>query len=159
MTDTLATTDTFGDLAPWQSMLDRCSELFDDMLPGAAVGFVPRSGSGIQPGKHVAGLAASSANGDVAMMKWTADGGGMQASLLPYPGYTGSGVDLLFVADDDAIATMQSALGGDALSAIKRLIRQGSIMFFVLRTKFELQDAGYEEFLDTLGLAFLGACR
>jgi hypothetical protein len=29
----------------------------------------------------------------------------------------------------------------------------------VMKTKYELQDAGYEEFLDTLGLAFLGACR
>jgi hypothetical protein len=42
---------------------------------------------------------------------------------------------------------------------MKRQIRAGNIMFFVMRTKYELQDAGYEEFLDTLGLAFLGACR
>ncbi|MBI4984008.1 MAG: hypothetical protein HZC24_01290 [Rhodocyclales bacterium] len=152
-----AMTSTFGDLAPWQAMLDRCRELFSEMIPGSAVAFVPRSGSGIQPGKHVAGLVGSAS--EVEMMKWVTDGGGMQASLLRYPGFADAKVDLLFVADDDAIATMQSALGGDTLSAIKRLIRQGSIMFFVLRNKFELQDAGYEEFLDTLGLAFLGACR
>jgi len=32
-------------------------------------------------------------------------------------------------------------------------------MFFVFRTRQELQDAGYDDFLDSLGLAFLGACR
>jgi len=28
-----------------------------------------------------------------------------------------------------------------------------------MKTKYQLQDAGYEDFLDTLGVAFLGACR
>jgi hypothetical protein len=32
-------------------------------------------------------------------------------------------------------------------------------MFFVLRRRHELQDAGYDDLLDSLGLAFLGACR
>jgi hypothetical protein len=124
---------------------------------GVAVGFVPRAGSGIQPGKHVAGLVDGGAG--VAMMKWQAHGAGMTVSLLDYPGFQGAGVDLLFVVDDDALQALRAALDGDALAQIKRLIRQGRILFFVLRTKFELQDAGYEEFLDTLGLAFLGACR
>ena len=47
----------------------------------------------------------------------------------------------------------------ERMPVLKRLIRSGDILFFVFRTKFELQDAGYEDFLDTLGLAFLGACR
>jgi hypothetical protein len=149
--------DGFGDLAAWQAMLDRHGELFTGMAFGAAVAFVPRMGSGIQPGKHVAGLVGA---GDrVEMMKWTVGGKGMQCSVEPYPGFQRANVDLLFVADDLALATMQAALDGQALSAVKRLIRQGGIMFYVLRTKFELQDAGYEDFLDTLGLAFLGACR
>jgi hypothetical protein len=32
-------------------------------------------------------------------------------------------------------------------------------MFYALKPKDALQDAGYEDFLDSLGLAFLGACR
>lgn len=147
----------FGERGAWQAMLDRHAELFTDMTEGSSVGFVPRSGSGIQPGKHVAGLVGAGA--DVEMMKWTVGADGMRCSVRPYPGFQDAKVDLLFVADDVALLTMQAALDGDTLSSIKRLIRQGSIMFFVLRTKFELQDAGYEEFLDTLGLAFLGACR
>ena len=147
----------FADPPVWQAMLDRHCELFTEMIPGSSVGFVPRSGSGIQPGKHVAGLVDSGS--DVEMMRWMADGSGMIASVQPYPGFQDARVDLLFVADDVALTVMHASLDGDTLSSIKRLIRQGNIMFFVLRTKFELQDAGYEEFLDTLGLAFLGACR
>ncbi len=41
----------------------------------------------------------------------------------------------------------------------KRLIRRGNIMFFVFRNKARLQDAGDEDFLESRGLAFLGACR
>lgn len=152
-----AAEDAFGDVAPWQAMLDRYSELFTDMEAGSSVAFVPRAGSGIQPGKHVAGLVG--AGGDVPMMKWVADGSGMTAGVMRYPGFHEARADLLFVADEAALDAMRASLAVDTLSLVKRLIRQGHIMFFVLRTKFELQDAGYEEFLDTLGLAFLGACR
>ena len=84
---------------------------------------------------------------------------GTVSSLRSYAGYEDARVDLLFVAEDAAIEALRSALHGDALSIVKRQIRQGAIMFYVMRTKYELQDAGYEEFLDGLGLAFLGACR
>ena len=57
-----ATASAFGELRDWQLMLDRHAELFSEMLPGSSVGFVPRAGSGIQPGKHVAGLLGSSAS-------------------------------------------------------------------------------------------------
>lgn len=137
-------------------MLDRHAELFTEMLPGSAVGFVPRAGSGIHPGKHVAGL--MNAGGEGEMMAWEA-GDGMRASLRRYSGFQDAKVDLLFVAEDGAIEAMRNALQGDTLSIIKRQIRQGGIMFYVMRTKYELQDAGYEDFLDNLGLAFLGACR
>lgn len=152
-----ATLSAFGELTDWQSMLDRHAELFTEMLPGSSVGFVPRAGSGIQPGKHVAGL--MNAGGEGEMMAWEADGNGMRASLRRYSGFQDAKADLLFVAEDGAIEAMRNALQGDTLSIIKRQIRQGGIMFYVMRTKYELQDAGYEDFLDNLGLAFLGACR
>lgn len=83
----------------------------------------------------------------------------MHASRRSYTGFKQASVDLLFVADDAALAALQEALEADTLSIMKRLIRKGNIMFYVMKTKYQLQDAGYEEFLDSLGLAFLGACR
>jgi hypothetical protein len=147
----------FGPLDDWQAMLQRHAELFSEMSHGSAVGFVRRAGSGLQPGKRVAGLAT--ADGEGRMMAWEIGDGGMHASLRAYAGFGTVQVDLLFVAEDAAIGAMRAALDGDALSIMRRLIRQGGIMFYVMRTKYELQDAGYEDFLDTLGLAFLGACR
>ena len=68
-------------------------------------------------------------------------------------------LDLLLVADDEALEAISRHLGGDPLTVMKGLIRRGNVLFYVMRTKRELQDAGYEDFLDSLGLAFLGACR
>ncbi|MBZ0143467.1 MAG: hypothetical protein KJZ92_15975 [Rhodocyclaceae bacterium] len=154
---TVAIENTFGELADWQRMLDRHAELFSEMTPGSSVAIVPKEGSGIQPGKHVAGLMAAEGAGE--MLRWEVVPGGMHAERVPYRGFQEAKVDLLFVADDEAMEKLRGSIGDETLSLMKRQIRSGNIMFFVMRTKYELQDAGYEEFLDTLGLAFLGACR
>lgn len=149
--------NAFGDLSAWQAMLDRHAELFSEMSAGSRVGFVSRSESGLSPGKHVAGLMAANGAGD--MMAWERRETGMQTSLEDYAGFQDARVDLLFVAEDEALAAMREALSGEALGMIKRLIRKGGIMFYVMKNKYQLQDAGYEEFLESLGLSFLGACR
>lgn len=153
----IVTESTFGELADWQTMLDRHGELFVDMVPGSSVAVVPREGSGIQPGKHVAGLKAAGGSGD--MLRWEVTADGMRAAIVPYRGFQEAKVDLLFVAEAEALDKLRGNIGDETLPLMKRQIRAGSIMFFVMRTKYELQDAGYEEFLDSLGLAFLGACR
>jgi len=154
---TVATESPFGELDEWQAMLDRQAELFADMAPGSSVAIVPREGSGIQPGKHVAGLKAAEGAGE--MLRWEVTAGGMHAEIVPYRGFQQAKVDLLFVAEAEALDRLRGNIGDETLPLMKRQIRAGSIMFFVMRTKYELQDAGYEEFLDSLGLAFLGACR
>ncbi|HXE47942.1 MAG TPA: hypothetical protein VN663_06190 [Ramlibacter sp.] len=150
-------TSAFGEIHEWQAMLDRHATLFSELSPGSAVGFVPRAGSGIHPGKHVAGVMA--AGGEGQMLTWGMDGEHMRADVRRYSGFQDARVDLLFVADESGLEAMRDALSGETLSIIKRQIRKGAIMFFVMKTKYELQDAGYEDFLDSLGLAFLGACR
>ena len=152
-----ATTSVFGELDEWQAMLGRHEELFTEMVPGSSVAIVPKEGSGIQPGKHVAGLMAAEGAGE--MLRWEVTTGGMRAECVPYRGFQDAKVDLLFVADEEALDKLRNNIGDDTRTLMKRHIRAGNIMFFVMRTKYELQDAGYEEFLDTLGLAFLGACR
>ena len=150
-------TSLFGDLPDWQAMLERHAPLLSELVPGSAVGFVPRAGSGIHPGKHVAGV--MKAGGEGQMLTWTMESERMRASIRHYSGFQDAGVDLLFVADEAGLDAMREALDGETLSIIKRQIRRGAIMFFVMKTKYQLQDAGYEDFLDSLGLAFLGACR
>lgn len=153
---TTATDRTFGEIASWQSMLDRHRELFLDMVQGSRIGFVSREASGILPGKHLEGVKVAA---EVPMLAWQLEDGAMSARIERFAGMSSTKVDLLLVADEEALETMLSELDGDTLSVIKRLIRRGRMMFFVFKNKAQLQDAGYEDFLDSLGLAFLGACR
>ena len=154
---TTATDQMFGDIGLWQSMLDRQRELFVDMDAGSRIGFVSREASGILPGKHLEGVQMVAT--EVPLMAWQIENGGMSVRIERFAGMSSTRVDLLLVADRDAMEAMQTELGGDMLKTIKRLIRRGNIMFFVFKNKAQLQDAGYEDFLDSLGLAFLGACR
>ena len=151
-----ATDQTFGELPLWQSMLDRHRELFLDMVQGSRIGFVSREASGILPGKRLEGVQVAT---EVPMLAWQLENGAMSARIERFAGMASTKVDLLLVADEEALATMLSELSGDTLTVIKRLIRRGRMMFFVFKNKAQLQDAGYEDFLDSLGLAFLGACR
>ena len=149
--------DRFGELQAWQAMLDRYAELFSEMNPGARVGIVARADSGMLPGKHVASAIAASGAGQ--MLAWERQGAGMRASIEVFGGIKDARVDLLFVAEEEALAATREALSGEALNVVKRLIRKGGIMFYVMKDKYQLQEAGYDEFLDSLGLSFLGACR
>jgi hypothetical protein len=146
----------FGDIALWQSMLDRYRELFIEMQLASRIGFVSREASGILPGKRLEGVQVAT---EVPMMAWQLEAGGMSARIERFAGMSSTQVDLLLVADEEAMAAMLDQLGGDLPTTIKRLIRRGRMMFFVFKNKAQLQDAGYEDFLDSLGLAFLGSCR
>lgn len=153
---TSSTIQGFGEIASWQSMLDRYRELFVEMQEGSRIGFVSREASGILPGKRLEGVQVAT---EVPMLAWQLEGGGMSARIERFAGMSSTKVDLLLVADEEAMATMREQIDGDMPTAIKRLIRRGRMMFFVFKNKAQLQDAGYEDFLDSLGLAFLGACR
>jgi len=136
--------DVFFDLNTWQAMLDRQQEVFSGMLRGARIGIIPKEEFDSLEGKILA---------------WEAQDGRMLADYRPFTGFRNTDVDLLFVADDEAMVTLYEKAGDNAFSQMKELIRRGTILFYVLKTKSELLDMGYEEFLDALGLAFLGACR
>lgn len=146
----------FGDLPAWQQMLDRHREVFAEMDDGARIGIVSREASGILPGKHLEGVLHAA---EVDMLAWEVQGGGMLASIERFAGMATAKVDVLLVADAEALAAARADLAGNALTTIKKSIRRGNIMFFVFKNKAQLQDAGYEDFLESLGLAFLGACR
>lgn len=150
--------ERFSDLPAWQAMLDRHQALFADMLPGSRIGILPRSATSLLPGRRIAGLAAI----DLAegrMLAWETREEGVRAGYRSCLRFEEAQVDLLLVPDDAALEAILAALGGDTLAVMKKMIRQGNMLFFVMRAKHELQEAGYEDFLDSLGLAFLGACR
>ncbi|MCC6475073.1 MAG: hypothetical protein IT514_15170 [Burkholderiales bacterium] len=150
----------FGELAGWQALLERHADLFEGMLPGSRIGILPRSATHLAPGRRLAGLAASAFDplgGRLLALEAREDG--MRAGYRPCRGFEDAQVDLLLVPDDAAVAAIAARMDCDALAVMKRMIREGRMLFFVMKGKHELQEAGYEDFLDSLGLAFLGACR
>jgi hypothetical protein len=85
--------------------------------------------------------------------------GHIRVTVERFESFEEAELDLLFVADEAASAELAAVPALTRLRAMKRLIRRGSVRFFVLRTRHELQDAGYEDFLESLGIPFLGSCR
>ncbi|MCF8176613.1 MAG: hypothetical protein K9K30_15350, partial [Burkholderiaceae bacterium] len=128
---TAATEEMFGDMSLWQTMLDHQRELFIAMDAGSRLGFVSREASGILPGKRLEGVQVVAT--EVPLMVWEIANGGMSARIERFAGIAPTPVDLLLVADQEAMDTMLAELDGDMLKTIKRLIRRGNIMFFVFK--------------------------
>jgi hypothetical protein len=74
-------------------------------------------------------------------------------------GFEHTDVDILMAADDPALASIHEVLEGDWLAILRRLIREGRVLFFARKTRRDLDEAGYEELLEQFGFAFMGACR
>ena len=130
--------------AAWQRVLDRHADLFEEIEEGASVAVVPRSV--VAP---VCDLAP--------MLLWVREPDGMTARSAEFSGFKTLASDLLLVTND---GTLETALSRDEpLAEIKRQLRAGGMMFMVLRRKDELRSHGWEDFLEWLGMPFLGTCR
>jgi hypothetical protein len=143
------------DIAAWQRMIDGCAPLLEPLAQGAAVGLVARyfaDASGVRRS------AAMPSTPTLPMLEWRMRDGRMVARPATYTGLGEIGVDMLFLANDGAL---EAVLARDEhpLGEMKRQLRAARIQFFVFRTKRELADLGYEDFVEALGLPFLGACR
>ncbi len=130
--------------AAWQSVLDRHADLFEEIEEGASVAVVPR--------RVVAPVCDPAP-----MLVWVREPQGMAARSGEFSGYKALASDLLLVANE---GTLEAALSlEEPLAEVKRQLRAGGMMFMVLRRKDELRSHGWEEFLEWLGMPFLGTCR
>jgi hypothetical protein len=128
----------------WQSVLDRHAELFEEIEEGVSVAVVPR--------RSVAPVCEP-----VPMLLWVREPEGMAVRRGQFGGFKALSSDLLLVAND---GTLEAALSRDEpLAEIKRQLRAGGMLFMVLRRKDELREHGWEDFLEWLGMPFLGSCR
>ncbi len=136
--------DAWTDSAAWQRLLERQYRLFESMVQGAAVGLVSRE-------------AADAGKG--AMLVWVRRGEGMRVELRTFGGFADCGVGVLFVAEAGALEALHARLEDNPIGAMKLQVRNGSLLLYVISQKKQLLDDGFEDFLEALGLAFLGACR
>jgi|ETNmetMinimDraft_35_1059890.scaffolds.fasta_scaffold65928_2 hypothetical protein len=92
------------------------------------------------------------------MLVWEVGADGVNTASQPFPGYAEAGVDMLWVAEDAVVESLTAA-GNDLATAVRDGIRSGDILSFVMRPLDELAELGFEDFFESLGLSYMGACR
>ena len=131
-------------LADCQRVLDRHAELFEEIEEHASLAIVPRR-------------TVNPVCDPAPMILWVREPEGMAARAGEFAGYKALASDLLLITND---GTLEAALGcAEPLREVKRQLRAGGMMFMVLRRKDELRAHGWEDFLEWLGMPFLGTCR
>jgi hypothetical protein len=131
---------TLPDPAAWRSAAARHGELFGALDPGARIGLVARAAP-------------------TTMLLWESDHAGVQARDAPFPGYSASGADIMLAADAEALTAICAAVDGQLFPVLRAGIRSGAVVCYILRRRCDLEARGFDELLDALGFAFMGACR
>jgi hypothetical protein len=148
--------DASSNVAHWRAVFECREALFADLSEGARIGLIAQPGF-MPDGRRRAGHEAAVAKcASVPMLAFESAAGRIEVKLERFEGFHQAGLDLLFVADDEARAELACEEVETTLRALKRLLRRGNVMFFVFRTRRELQDAGYEDFLIRWGSRFSG---
>ncbi|MFA6020155.1 MAG: hypothetical protein WC722_07820 [Rhodospirillales bacterium] len=130
--------------ASWQPVFDRHANLFEALEDGRSLAMLDKA-------------TWDAGKGEALSCKL--EGGRMQALSAAWEGAAKTDADMLFVGLRDSLAHLDAAQPDQRFSLLKDSIHEGEVLFFVMKTKCTLIDAGWEDFLDSLGLAFMGACR
>jgi hypothetical protein len=132
------------DLAGWQSLLDRHPAIFRGLRAGARIGLLAKDDFDLA---------------DATMMVWEAEEGGMRAKHEKFPGFDHVAIDLLFIPDDATAVRLHDRATARPFAEMKTKMRRREILLYIVKSRRELLEWGYEDFLDSLGLVFMGACR
>lgn len=142
------------DVAPWQPVLDAHAELFESVTEGASIALVPRWRIDARGARRANVMPKTD---PVPMQLWVREPQGMAVREGVFRGLAHLASDVLLIAEDDAL---EGALAhAQPLSELKRRLRRGKLLFMVMRTRDELRERGWTDFLEALGLPFLGTCR
>jgi hypothetical protein len=138
----------------WQRVLDRHAELFAETTEGASVAIVPRFARGADGRQRPTVMPVSE---PLPMLLWLREPGAMLVRDAEFRGLKGLVSDLLLIAGEGAL---DEALAHERpFSELKRQLRSGRMLFMVMRTRDELRERGWSDFIESLGLPFLGTCR
>ncbi|MFO1217956.1 MAG: hypothetical protein U1E89_06165 [Burkholderiaceae bacterium] len=129
------------DAQAWSAAARWHAGLFEPLDAGARVALVARSAPST-------------------MLLWQADAhGSVDARFEPFAGYSHSGADIVLAADDESLAAIRDASAASLFEVLRAGIRSGHVVCYMLRRRCHLEERGYDELLDALGFAFMGACR
>ncbi len=136
--------DAFFDPGLWRPILDRENAAFSGLASGARIGLVPQAVARLERGP---------------MLVWQATASELTGAHETFDGFGDCDVDIVMVVDDDAVERLFNSAATEAVSELRRLVRRGHVVLYFLKCEGALGEAGYEPFLDSLGLTIMGACR
>jgi hypothetical protein len=110
----------------------------------------------LDPGVRIALLARAA---PTRMLVWEAGNAEVDARIEPFAGYAACDADIVLAADDDSLGAIRSAAATALFEVLRAGIRSGHIVCYMLRRRCVLEQRGFDEMLDALGFAFMGACR
>jgi hypothetical protein len=93
------------------------------------------------------------------MLVWETGGSGIEAHVEAFTGYAATGADIMLAADDASLTKVRAASYADLFLELRAGIRSGHIVCYMLKRRCVLEERGFDELLDALGFAFMGACR
>jgi hypothetical protein len=93
------------------------------------------------------------------MLVWETGEAGIEAHVESFTGYAASGADIVLAADNASLANVRAASCAGLFLELRAGIRSGHIVCYMLKRRCVLEERGFDEMLDTLGFAFMGACR
>jgi len=135
-------------MSSWQEVLDRHSELFAEVAPGASIALAPRS----PPRANIAQVLAPAP-----MQLWKREAEGMKVGEGEYRGLRTLASDILLLPEKGAL---EAALAhAHPMSELKRQLRAGRVLCMVMRERDDLRARGWTDLFEALGLPFLGTCR
>ena len=132
------------DVSGWQALLGRYESLFAGLLTGSRIGLLPEEDFE-SPGAMI--------------LVWEATEQGMVASYRSFSGFDTVEVDLLFIPNNETLRQLHDRTNPSPFVDMKRKVRRRETLLYVVKPRASLLELGYEEFLDSLGLTFVGACR
>jgi hypothetical protein len=124
----------------WSAAAARHAEFFVPLDAGARVGLLARSDP-------------------TQILLWEATDAGTRAHIEPFLSYAETRADIVLAADDAALATIRATLDGPLFETLRAAVRSGHLVCYLLRRRCVLEERGFDEMLDALGFAFMGACR
>jgi hypothetical protein len=110
----------------------------------------------LDPGARIALLAREAPTN---MLVWEAGDAGVDACVEAFAGYAASQADVVLAADDASLERIRAATGTALFVELRAGIRSGHIVCYMLKRRCVLEERGFDEILDALGFAFMGACR
>jgi len=142
--DRRPTFDSAVDLLPtpdaWLAAAAHHNELFAQLDPGARIALLARAAP-----TH--------------MLVWQTGDAGVDARIEPFADYAASAADIVLAADDESLLEVRSAVAGRLFEVLRAGVRSGHIICYMLKRRCVLEERGFDELLDALGFAFMGACR